>query len=323
MEFSLSLSLKILGVLLAILMVLSTFSTLSWLMKLRIIACIFIGFVLIGVLHWPLVEPDEPFGIVTMPGFKSAVVLATTAFLTGLIAYFLAWPYGLEIGVLAVPAGLSVWAVCSGSIGDLMLRTNSVQQRAAILTSLKWEPIFWLAVVAIGFVGALVGQVISKRRIISKETEKKTNSKINVYSNVVTALVGSALIALFCMRVLAQDVRIFDSRFGSVVAQPAVGQIAFAVFTSFAIASFVVKKFLGAHYVWTLICTVFLPAFCIIFYAKPDVLSYMSQTFPPVFFTNPIIAILPIQMVAFGVLGSLSGYWLVVRYDYWKEHERE
>ena len=73
---------------------------LSWLMKLRIIAAVAVGAVLIGFLAWPLAQPPEPFDVVSIPGFAGSVALAGLAFLVGLIAYFLSWPYGREIGIL-------------------------------------------------------------------------------------------------------------------------------------------------------------------------------------------------------------------------------
>jgi hypothetical protein len=41
------------------------------------------------------------------------------------------------------------------------------------------------------------------------------------------------------------------------------------------------------------------------------------------FFSNAAISILPVQMVAFGTLGSITGYWLAVRYKYRREHKAE
>jgi len=26
-------------------------------------------------------------------------------------------------------------------------------------------------------------------------------------------------------------------------------------------------------------------------------------------------------MVAFGTIGSIAGYWMAIRYDYWRKHE--
>ena len=325
MELSITLVLKIAAFLVVSLVIISSFSDLGWLVKLRIASCFLVGVVFIGVLLWPLVEPSEPYGVVTLPTLTAIFTLAVSAFLAGLAGYFLAWPYGAEIGVLTVPIGLSVWAVSTGSIANMMQQTSNVSQRLAILAPFKWEPIFWLTLVFIGFAGVFVGGLIKKTKSTSDEEieEEKPNSKSSQYSNMITALIGSAVIALFCINIFAQDIKLSDSRLGFVIAQPSVGQIAFAVFTSFAIASFVIKKFLNTSYLWPVVCTAILPAFCISFYAKEDSLSYMAEKYPPIFFTNSTVAMLPVQIVAFGVLGSIAGYWLVIRYNYWRRKENQ
>ncbi len=105
------------------------------------------------------------------------------------------------------------------------------------------------------------------------------------------------------------------------MAQPTVGQIVFAVLVSFGLAAFVVKRFLHASYIWPTIASALVTAFAISIYVKKDVLQYLVQNWPAAFFSNAVISILPVQMVAFGTLGSIIGYWAAVRYDYWRKHE--
>ncbi|MHC4172690.1 MAG: hypothetical protein ACYTBX_05595 [Planctomycetota bacterium] len=296
-------------------------------MKLRITAAVATGVVLIGILAWPLAAPSEPFAAVSVfadgISFGDAITLLTLtglAFLAGLIAYFLSWPYGREIGILAAPSGLAVWAVRSGSMTGLMQLNPTTAQRQALLTTLKWEPIFWLVIVAAGFAGVLLGQRIQSN-LKPDETQDKSNSKPGKYLNAIIALIGSALIAQLCLKIFAQDVRIFDNRLGSVMAQPAVGQIVFAVLVSFKLVAFVVKKFLDASYIWPIIASALVTHFAISIYVKQDVLQHLVQYWPAAFFSNAVISILPVQMVAFGTLGSIAGYWMAVRYNYWRKHE--
>lgn len=291
-------------------------------MRLRIAAAVATGAVLIGFLAWPLAASPEPFAAVLARNisFTGKINLAGLAFLAGFIAYFLSWPYGREIGILAAPSGLAVWAVRSGNMTDLVRLYPALPQRQALFAALKWEPVFWLAIVAAGFAGVLLGQKIHPKAKQNKSREKP-NSQTHIYLNAAIALVGSGLIAQFCIRIFAQDVSIFDNKLGSVIAQPAVGQIVFAVLASFGIAAFVVKKLLNASYIWPIITSAFVTAFAISIYIKQDVLQHLVQQWPAVFFSNAITSILPVQMVAFGTLGSIAGYWLAVRYDYWRKHE--
>ena len=287
---------------------------LSWPMKLRIAAAAAVGVLLIGILAWPFAEP---FGAVKAMGSNGAVVLVVLAFAAGFIGYFVSWPYGRQIGILAAPSGLALWAVRSGSMAGLIQLNPTAAQRLALVASLKWEPFFWLVVVAAGFAGMLVAEKLGPSKNLA--TQKKSKAHPGEYLNIIIALVCSAFIAQFCIRILAQDVRLLDNTLGSVVAQPAVGQIVFAVLVSFGAAAFVAKKFLNVGYIWPSISSAFVTAFIATVYGRdvPD----LVQNWPPAFFSNSVISVLPVQMVAFGTLGSVAGYWMAIRYEYWRKHE--
>jgi len=291
-------------------------------MKLRIAAAAATGVVLIGILAWPLAAPPEPFGTVSVTAgtisVSGAVVLAALAFLAGFIAYFLSWPYGREIGILAAPAGLTIWALRSGLMVNL-IRTTPTDNHMELFAAIKWEPLFWLAIVAAGFAGVLLAQKI-KSKPEPEKTDKKADTRTNIYFNVIIALVASVLIAQLCISAFAQNVRLSDEKLGSVVAQPTAGQIVFAVFVSFGLAAFVVKKFLNVSYIWPIIASALVTAFVIITYGRQDALQHLSFRWPAVFFSHAAISILPMQMVALGTLGSIAGYWMAVRYKYWRKH---
>jgi hypothetical protein len=295
---------------------------LSLVMRLRIAAAAAIGVVLIGILAWPLATSPGPLSAVRAGDISTggAIILVVLAFITGLLAYFVSWPHGREIGILAVPSGLTIWAVRSGSMTSLMQQYPSVEQRQAVFAALKWDSAFWLVLVAAGFIGVLLGQKILSSH--GKHVEQKTsNSKSTQYISAIIALAGSVFIALFCIKILAQDVSLPDGKLGSVMAQPSVGQIVFAVFVSFGMAAFIVKKFLDVSYIWPAIATVLLTVFAVSNYARGDMLQYFAQGRPAAFFVNSVISILPLQIVALGTLGSVAGYWMAIRYNYWRKHE--
>jgi len=295
---------------------------LSGLMKLRIAAAIVTGVVLIGILAWPLAAPSEPLSAVRSSDISlgGGITLVVLTFLAGLISYFVCWPYGREIGILAGPSGLAIWAVRSGSMAALLQLNPAAEQRQALLATFKLDCIFWLVIVAAGFAGVLLGQkILSSPR--PAEKQKKSNSKPVQYLNAIIALVGSALIAHFGIKIFAQDVELFDNNLGSLMAQPSVGQIVFAVFVSFGLAAFVVKKFLDVSYIWPAIACVLVTTFAASTYANQGALQNLVQRWPPIFFSNTVVSVLPLQMVAFGTLGSIAGYWMGVRYSYWRKHE--
>ena len=287
---------------------------LSWPMKLRIAAAAAIGVLLIGILAWPMAKP---FSAVADMGFSSAVVLVILAFAAGFIGYFVSWPFGREIGILAAPFGLAIWPVRSGSMTGLIQLNPTIPQRQALITSLKWEPFFWLIIVAAGFAGVLLAQKLAPNKNLAIQEKSKVGP--GKYLNAIIALVCSGFIAQFCIRIVAQDVRVSDSTLGSVIGQPAVGQIVFAVLVSFGAAAFVTKKFLNVDYIWPSVASAFVTAFMASIYAKE--VSGLAQNWPAAFFPNSVISVLPVQMVDFGTLGSIAGYWMAIRYEYWRKHE--
>ena len=226
---------------------------LSFLTKLRITLVIGLGVIVLGILAWPLAAPATSYELVSFSigtiSSSDAVLLIALAVLLGLVAYFIAWPYGRYIAVLAVPSGLALWAVRSGNIASVMQLEPTVQQRQTILTQLSWEPIFWLIVVAAGFAGVWIGRKIKEGAELQTHS-KKAESKTSVFLSSIIAMVGSVLLAQFCLGLFAQDVRLHDGELGMVVAQPAVGQIIFAVLLSFGIIGFAAKRFFGFSYIY-------------------------------------------------------------------------
>ncbi len=291
-------------------------------MKLRIAASAAIGVVLIGLLFWPLAAPPEPFGTVSLSGGNltafSAPLLVLLAFFTGFIAYFVSWPHGREIGILAVPAGLTIWGIRSGSMVNLIRRT-AVANQAELFASLRWEPLYWLVIVTAGFAGVLLAQKI-KSAPEPEKTEEKQKSRAIININEIIALVASVVIAQLFINAFAQGIRLPDGKIGSVVAQPPVEQIVYGVFISFGLVAFAAKKFLNVGYIWPTIASAFVTAFAIISYGRQDILQHLSSNWPAVFFSHSTLSILPVQMVAIGTLGSIAGYWMAIRYDYWRKH---
>jgi hypothetical protein len=298
---------------------------LSWLMRLRIAAAVATGVILIGILAWPLAVPPEPLDAVRTVSisFTGKVTLMTLALFAGFIAYFVSWPYGREIGILAAPSGLAVWAGRSGCMATLMQLNPTLPQRQALFASLKWEAIFWLFVVAAGFAGVLAAQkIVSNPPAADSDKEQdKPSSRPNMFLNAAIALAGSVLISQFFIGIFAQDVRCPDSQSGSVVGQPAIGQIIFAVLVSFGLVAFAAKAFLDVSYIWPSIASGLVTALGITLYAKQNLLEHLLESWPATFFSNSVISILPIQMVAFGTLGSIAGYWLAIRYSFWRKSE--
>jgi hypothetical protein len=291
---------------------------LSWLTKLRLAASLALGAALIGFLAWPLIAPHDPFGPVlaanlTLPGL---LILAFLALIAGFLAYFLSWPHGREIGILAVPAGLAVWAARSGSVAQILQQNPDLSHRQQLFSAFRFEPLFWLAIVALGFAGVLLGRLIASPK--SGQTGERPDSTVRKrqYANSAIAIIASVLIGQIGIRVFVRAVAI-----GSAIGQPATAQIIFGVFLAFGIAAFVVKKFLDANYIYPAAASALVIAFVNTIYVKADAVEAVASNLAAAFFPCATCSILPIQMVSAGVLGSVAGYWCAVRFNYWRKHE--
>jgi hypothetical protein len=301
---------------------------LTWPIKLRIAIVSAVGMWQIGMLAWPMVAPAEPFGVVSIiTGAISAgdaITLSAMAFGIGLVCYFLSWPYGSRIGILAAPAGLAIWAARSGDMGTLMQLNTSIVRREQIFSTLCWEPLLWLAIVAAGFFGVFVASHIIRPADTTPKTTTAGKPQKSGFGDIVyavVAVIGSAVVAQFFIGIFARDFTILDAASGSVVAQPAIGQIIFAVVAAFIIAGFLIKKVLDLDYLWPIISSCLVTPFAIGTYGKHEVIESFAGRWPAVFFPNSVLAVLPIQVVAFGSIGAVIGYWIAVHYDYWRQHE--
>lgn len=297
---------------------------LSWINKLRIGLVGLLGLAIIGILAWPVVAPADPEGPVratgaTLPGM---ILLLAVAFALGVVSYFVTWPHGREIGILTVPFGLTVWAIRSGPMRVLTQANPLPAERAALLASLRFEPVYWLLVVATGFAGVIAAQSATSRHPAADTqtttSKAKSSLKGETVLTVLMALMMAVLIVQFLFGAFAQDLPTFIK---TGAAQPAAGQIVFAGIAAFVAAAFVAKKFFGLSYVWPTVASVLVIPFAEVAYCRGDTIQMFAETQPATSFPHATLAILPVQLVAFGALGSVIGYWLAVQYEHWRTHE--
>ena len=295
---------------------------LSWLTRIKVTAVLVLGIVVWGVVLWHFVSLDDPMGAVTLAGHISVAHIAMTiitAVVVGFAAYFIAWPYGREIGILAVPAGLAAWAVRSGDMAELMRTHADVVQRQNLYRALGWEGIVWFAIAGVGYCGVMLAAKLIPSGGAPVEIHPPAEKSNGVVQGIF-ALAAAAAIAAAGITMLARDVAFNDKTVITVLGQPTNRQIAFAAIVSFGLAAFVVKQVWNASYVWSAIATVIVSCGAMSLAAKKEVLNYMADNWPSNFFPQPAYAILPIQIISFGIIGAVIGYWLAVRFKYWRTH---
>ena len=293
---------------------------LTWLNKLRIAAVAALGIFAIGVLAWPLAAPADPLSPVRASGISPSgtIALLLVAFGLGFAGYFVAWPHGREIGILTVPFGLMVWAGRAGPMRVLMQARNQPYEREALALSLRFEAVYWLLLVAAGFAGVLLAQYLRPPPKPPVDQPTRSYGNINTYLTGLLALAATVLVAHFSVGVLVQDVSMSRN---ITPTQPPIGQIIFGVTAAFAVAAFLVKKLTNLSYLGPIIGSVFITGFAQAIYGNAQSIRQFAETRPATFFPHSALTILPIQFVALGTLGSIIGYWLAVRYDWWRKHE--
>jgi len=293
----------------------------GWLLRVRILAALSVGALIIAAIGYPLVRPEDPLGAISLfngeISISGAAILLGLGFAAGVVGTLVCQPLGSALGPFAAPAGVATLAMTSGGLRQLLLTHHALEQRNALYGFLRWELLFWLGVCAAGYLGSyLTAKLIGKK---STDTEQmpKIEKKPNYWTNCGIAAVAAAAIVYFTIGIFAQDIRQIDENMGFVVGHPGNRQIALGVFLSLGIAGFVAKQFLRTHFIPVIIgaAAVYIGIFSK--FVGSDTLAYMVKTWPIYFFPNSIYAILPVQFAPFAVLGAMTGYWISV---YWKHH---
>lgn len=292
---------------------------LSWRTRLRVMLVLGLGMVVIGLWAWPWVAPNDPMGLVRASNMSLAnqVLLLVVAALLGFVCYHLAWPYGYEVGVLAAPAGLAVWASRSGSVISLMQAFPTAEHRDAVFAGLRWDAFYWLLVVFAGLGGVYLAKKFRPSPALPIK-EAYATPRLPASIGPVAAVLISLLVTQFLLNGFAQDVRVTGDMIAS---QPVMRQALFATMIAFAGAAYVVRHFLHLSYTWPLLSAGLLYWVGTIVHTRASVLADFAEQYPAVCLSNALLGILPIQLVAFGSFGAVMGYWLSVRYRYWRNHE--
>ncbi|MBN1787753.1 MAG: hypothetical protein JW806_05100 [Sedimentisphaerales bacterium] len=298
----------------------------SWITRLRIFAALAVGVMLVGFLPWQYVAPSAEAGEVFAVfadgiGVTDLWICAFLAFVAGFIASAVCTPYGAQIGIIAAPAGLAIWGLKSSPLSRIFQMSPAVSDRLGVYSRLRFEGFIWLVIVACGFAGAVIADRVFRKKQIDLPEQVKPIVPLPDFARAVVAVIGTIFIASFLINLLASDVSYSDPSFRRVTAQPANAQIAFGVFIAFGASAFLAKTVLNSRAYWPAIASVVVISYSIITYAKDSTLARLTASWPAVFFIRPIMAVLPVQMVAFGCLGAVWGYWMAVSFNIWRLHQ--
>ena len=290
-----------------------------WLMRVRILASLAAGALIISAAGFPLLRHEDPLGAISLftgqISVTNAGLVVVLGFLAGIVATLLCYPIGNILGPYAAPAGIAVLALCTGSIKQLLLTNSALEQRNTLYGFFRLESIFWLAVCTAGYTAVFLTTKLihTKAIVIRQQSSHNDEKKMNLLINILIAIAATAVIVYLTIGIFAQDIRQIDEKLGSVIGTPGNKQIAFGVFVSVGLAAFVVKRFLQIHFIPAILGAVALYIVMLTKIIGSDDLSHMVKTWPVDFFPYAIYATTPIQFVSFSVLGAMTGYWIAIR----------
>lgn len=295
-----------------------------WLLRVRIIAALSVGGLIVGAAGYPLVRPDDPLGAISLftqqTSLVDGAVLILLGFVAGAVATAVCYPVGSAVAPIAAPGGAAVLAVSGGSLRQLLLTHSAFEQRNALYASLRWELLFWVGICAAGYLGVQLASKLLKTGPIPIETQSKLDKKPASYLNWTLAAGAAAFIVYLTIGIFVQDIRQIDTRFDSVVGHPGPRQIAFGVFVSVGLAGFAAKQFIQVHFIPVILGASALYLGVFTRFIGSEDLQYMVSRHPIDFFPKSIYAILPVQFGAFAALGAIAGYWIAIYLKNRPEH---
>lgn len=283
-----------------------------WLMRIRILAALGTGALIVGATGYAFLRPEDPLGAISLftgeISILDGITLILLAMAAGAGATLVCYPLGSVLGPFAAPAGLGVLALFTGGIKQLLLTNASFEQRNALYNTLRMESLLWLAACTAGYVAVLATAKLIGTKTVVLHPEAIVQKKNEQWINALIGAVVSAAVVYLMIGVLVRDIRQ-----DSVIGTPGNGQIAFGVFVSAGLAAFLVKRFLQVHFIPVIVGALALYIGLFTRYIGSDTLRHLVQTWPIDFFPHAIYAITPLQFVSFGILGAMTGYWIAIR----------
>jgi len=293
----------------------------DWLLRVRILATMSVGALIIAAIGYPLVRPDDPLGAISLftgeISIAGAAILLGLGFAAGVVGTLVCHPLGRALGPFAAPAGVATLAITSGGLRQLLLTNPTFDQRNALYGLLRWELLFWLGICAAGYLGSYLTAKLIGKKPADRKQPPKIEKNPNYWTHCGIAAVAAAAIVYFTIGIFAQDIRQLDENLGFVVGHPGNRQIAFGVFVAVGIAGFAAKHLLGTHFIPVIIGAAAIYIGLFSRFVGSDTLAHMVNIWAIDFFPNSIYAILPVQFAPFAILGAMTGYWISI---YLKQH---
>jgi hypothetical protein len=280
--------------------------------KLKLSALCVFSPVIFGVLLWPAISPESPYEIISIAngsfGFAGFAIFAAAAFLCGALVAVLPGDFGLDASRTAVPLGISVAAVRGGFVTDATARLSDISQISGTYNIFAIESFLWAVIAAAGFAGSFAA-----RKITDQDTGLNDFTPlVKNWQRSITAVAAVTAVSMVVISILAVSPGLRDRELHGLMIQPGNGQTAFAVLATFTLCGWAGMRYFNINYLPACISAVILPVAIRLFAFKQEDILNLTQRYPLTFLTNPNLAITPVIIISFGMIGAVCGYWLAV-----------
>ncbi|AQQ71281.1 hypothetical protein SMSP2_01652 [Limihaloglobus sulfuriphilus] len=280
--------------------------------KLKLSALAVFSPVVFGILLWPAVSPESPYELVSLSsgslGFAGFIIFTAAAFLCGGLTAIVPGEFGLHASRAAVPLGISIAAVRSGFVTDATARLSDVSQISQTYNIFAIESFLWAVIAAAGFAGSFAA-----RKLTNQDTGiNDLKPLVKGWKQSVMAVAAITAVSMIVISILGTSPGIRDRELSAIMLQPGNGQAAFAVLAAFTLCGWAAMRYFKINYIPACIAAVILPAAIRLFAFKQEDILNLTQRYPLSFLTNPSLALTPVMIISFGMIGAVCGYWLAV-----------
>ena len=283
------------------------------------LAIVFLFGLGISYLGWQVIQPSvehEPLTILSHSQPVMVILIALVLVITsGIFGQFFGTIEELSIGIFAVPAVFCFWIFQSGGSNQLLQGLPEIGQRTEMFYRFIPEVLIWTAILYAGFA---VVQLIQRRKktVAPLKSTPESKKKVALWE---TPLFTAAAVVVVCSIVSVILLKIFMQS-GAAWTQgalryavsyaPEKGQVLFAIYISFFLATFGVKYLYQVPIGYFLAVPAIVAVFTYLYIAQKHLPQELLDRAPEMILPAMRFGmILPIEFLVVGWLAVIIGFW--------------
>jgi hypothetical protein len=277
---------------------------------------LFLVSLFISYLGWLAILPaieNEPMTILSHGQPVKVILIALALVIVcGTLGHFFGSIEKQSLGLFAIPAAFCFWILQSGGSSQLLERLPGIEQRAELFHRFIPEVILWTLLFYTGF--GLVALISRSKNPANKKPPK--NKKVQLWKNprvvAPSVLLANCLIAIILLKIFMRSGQTWTQ--GSLGYQvtygPAKGQVLFALFASFYLATFITKYLYKVPLPLLLAAPALVAILSYLCVAQNHLPQDILDRAPAMILPSIRFGIiLPIEFLTFGSLAVICGFW--------------